>query len=172
MYADDWLIRKIISSGQTGVELAALDVAIEMGLTHGGWAPRGLRNEAGPLPDYLGMTEVDKVGFHEAMTQNIVHSDGTLLITRGDKTPETRYAVETALRHQRQLLHVDLSQHTAFEASSLTSSWISLQQIREVFITACTRRPAHPSFWNPQQIPSIYHRPWKRPWIVSNRSCR
>lgn len=135
MYADEGLVRKIISSGQTGVELAALDVAVKLGLAHGGWTPRGMRNEAGPLPDHLGITMVSSVGFQGAMEQNIIHSDGTLLISRGKKTPETRHAVKTTLKHQRQLLHVDLSQHSAFEAASLTSSWISLQQIREVFVT-------------------------------------
>ncbi len=31
------MIKKIISEGQTGADLAALDVAIKMGIAHGGW---------------------------------------------------------------------------------------------------------------------------------------
>ena len=129
------MISKIVSSGRTGVELAGLDVAAKLGISHGGWAPRGMRNEQGPLPAQYGLQEVLSMGFKHAMEQNIMNSDGTLLITRGRKTVETRYAVETALRHQRQLLHVDLSQHSAFEAASLTSSWVSLQNIKVVFVT-------------------------------------
>ena len=129
------MISKIVSSGRTGVELAGLDVAAKLGISHGGWAPRGMRNEQGPLPAQYGLQEVLSMGFKHAMEQNIMNSDGTLLITRGRKTIETRYAVETALRHQRQLLHVDLSQHSAFEAASLTSSWVSLQNIKVVFVT-------------------------------------
>ena len=75
------------------------------------------------------------MGFKHAMEQNVINSDGTLLITRGRKTVETRYAVETALRYQRQLLHVDLSQQSAFEAASLASSWVSLQNIKVIFVT-------------------------------------
>jgi hypothetical protein len=129
------MISKIVSSGRTGVELAGLDVAAKLGISHGGWAPRGMRNEQGPLPAQYGLQEVLSMGFKHAMEQNIMNSDGTLLITRGRKTVETRYAVETALRHQRQLLHVDLSQHSAFEAASLTSSWVCLQNIKVVFVT-------------------------------------
>ncbi len=135
MDADQLLVRKIISGGQTGVEMAALDVAAKLGLGHGGWTPRGMRNEAGQLPERLGLVEVSRVGFQAAMEQNIIHSDGTLLITRGQKTTEARFAVETALRHERQFLHADLSQQSSFEAASLASSWLSMQKIREVFIT-------------------------------------
>jgi hypothetical protein len=34
-------ITKIISGGQTGADQAALDAAIELGIDHGGWIPRG-----------------------------------------------------------------------------------------------------------------------------------
>ena len=40
------MVSKIISGGQTGVDRAALDVAIEMGIPHGGWVPKGRKAEA------------------------------------------------------------------------------------------------------------------------------
>jgi hypothetical protein len=129
------VIRKIVSSARTGVELAGLDVAVKLGLEHGGWAPRGMRNDNGSIPAEYGLIEASAVGFQFAMERNIIDSDGTLLVTRGHKSDETRYAVQAALRHQRQLLHADLSQHSAFEAASLISSWASLQNIRIAFIT-------------------------------------
>ena len=36
---------KIVSGGQTGVDVAALDVALALGLPCGGWCPRGRRTE-------------------------------------------------------------------------------------------------------------------------------
>ena len=129
------MISKIISGGRTGVELAGLDVAVKLGIAHGGWASRGMRNDQGPLAAQYGLQEVSALGFRYAMEQNILNSDGTLLVTRDRQTVETRYAVETALSHQRQLLHVDLTQYASFEAASLTSSWISLQKITILFIT-------------------------------------
>jgi hypothetical protein len=129
------MIQKLISSGQTGVELAALDVAIKLGIDHGGWAPRGKRNAQGPLGQSYNLSEVPAVGFKTAMEQNVMFADGTLLVTRGKKSPRTQYAVEMSLKHQRQLLHVDLSQNASFEAASLISSWGSLQQIKIAFVT-------------------------------------
>ena len=105
------------------------------GIAHGGATPRGMRNEQGPLPTTYGLVEMSALGFKNAMEQNVRQTDGTLVITRGEKTVETRFAVESALRFQRQLLHVDLSQQSSFEAASLISSWVSLQKIKEVFIT-------------------------------------
>jgi hypothetical protein len=40
---------KIVSSGQTGADRAALDWAISNGVTHGGWCPKGRRPEDGPI---------------------------------------------------------------------------------------------------------------------------
>ena len=42
---------KIISGGQTGVDRAALDFAIERGIPWGGWAPAGWRSEDGAIPE-------------------------------------------------------------------------------------------------------------------------
>jgi hypothetical protein len=129
------MIRKLISSGQTGVELAALDAAIKLGITHGGWVARGKRNALGPISDVYRLKEVAAVGFKTATEQNVMSADGTLLVTRGKKSPRTQYAVEMSLKHQRQLLHVDLSQNASFEAASLISSWGSLQKIKTAFVT-------------------------------------
>jgi hypothetical protein len=134
------MIRKILSSGRTGAELAALDVAIKLGLAHGGWAQRGMRNEAGSIEKRYGLTEVVSVGFKKAMEENVINSDGTLLISRGEKTVESQYVVEATLRHNRQFLHVDLSQHSAFEAASLVSSWVSMNHVLVAFITGPTDR--------------------------------
>ena len=39
------MVKKIISGGQTGVDQAALDVAIKLGISHGGWIPKGRLTE-------------------------------------------------------------------------------------------------------------------------------
>ena len=44
---------KIISGGQTGVDRAALDVAIERGMDWGGWCPKGGWAEDFPEPPGL-----------------------------------------------------------------------------------------------------------------------
>ena len=44
---------KLISGGQTGVDRAVLDVAIERGLAYGGWCPKGGWAEDFPKPPGL-----------------------------------------------------------------------------------------------------------------------
>ena len=124
------MIRKIVSAGQTGVELAALDIAIKLGIAHGGWTSRGRHNEDGRLPEMYRLEETSILGFQEALRKNVSESDGTLVISRGKSTPHTKEAVRTTLELERQLLHVDLSQHPLFEAASLVSSWMAQKHIK------------------------------------------
>jgi hypothetical protein len=43
----------LVSGGQTGVDRAALDVALERGMVAGGWCPAGRWAEDAPIPaDY------------------------------------------------------------------------------------------------------------------------
>src|SRR5439155_15683320 len=43
-------VQKVVSGGQTGVDRAALDVALELGLARGGWCPKGRKAEDGRIP--------------------------------------------------------------------------------------------------------------------------
>jgi hypothetical protein len=43
-------VAKIVSGGQTGVDRGALDAAIELGILHRGWCPRGRLAEDGRIP--------------------------------------------------------------------------------------------------------------------------
>jgi len=43
------MLTKIISGGQTGADRAALDVAIELDIPHGGWIRKGRKTEDGDL---------------------------------------------------------------------------------------------------------------------------
>jgi hypothetical protein len=117
------------------VELAALDCAIKLGLSHGGFVSRGKRNEDGRLPDHYQLEELRAVGLQRAIEKNVGDADGVLIISRGLKSDTTQLAVRIALEKERQLLSIDLEQYPMFEAASLIGSWISQKQIKVVFIT-------------------------------------
>ena len=51
------MLDKLISGGQTGVDRAALDVGLALGLAVGGWCPKGRRAEDGPIPDRYPLVE-------------------------------------------------------------------------------------------------------------------
>ena len=80
------MIRKIISGGQTGVDRAALDVAIKLAVAHGGWIPKGRITESGPLPDNYNLKETRSSSYSDRTEKNVLDSDGTLIISRGSLT--------------------------------------------------------------------------------------
>ena len=48
---------RIVSGGQTGVDRAALDVALALDIPCGGWCPQGRRAEDGVVPTRYPLTE-------------------------------------------------------------------------------------------------------------------
>ncbi len=85
------MIEKIISGGQTGADRAALDVAIKLDLPHGGWIPKGRKAEDGPLTDKYQLQEMSTASYSKRTEQNVIDSDGTLIICRGKPTGGSDY---------------------------------------------------------------------------------
>ncbi len=68
----------IVSGGQTGVDRAAWDVAIELGLPIGGWVPKGRRAEDGVIPErYTGLREAESADPAVRTALNVRDSDAT-----------------------------------------------------------------------------------------------
>ena len=82
------MITKIISGGQTGAERAALDAAIKLSITHGGWAPVDRKVENGQLPGKYKLKEMLTSSHPKLKERNILDSDGTLIISHGDLTDD------------------------------------------------------------------------------------
>ena len=73
----------IVSGGQTGVDRAALDAALAMGVEAGGWCPEGRTAEDGIIPDRYPVIGLPGAGYPERTRQNVIDSDGTLIIYFG-----------------------------------------------------------------------------------------
>jgi hypothetical protein len=74
---------KIISGGQTGVDRAALDIAMSLGLSCGGWCPEGRRDESGVIPPRYPLTELPGGGYPERTERNVREADGTVIFHPG-----------------------------------------------------------------------------------------
>jgi hypothetical protein len=124
------MLKKIISGGQTGVDRAALDVAMRMGIAHGGGIPKGRLTEDGPLPIDYQLQEMPTEAYDARTEKNVIDSDGTLIISRGRPTGGTDFTRKMALKHGKQLLHIDLSLgQRASDAGSLIASWVEMNRI-------------------------------------------
>jgi hypothetical protein len=124
------MIKKIISGGQTGADRAALDVALKLGIPHGGWIPKGRKTEKGPLPEIYKLKEMPTDSYEARTEKNVQDSDGTLIIARGKLTGGTDYTRHMTLKHKKQLLGIDLNLIGHFDAASLAASWIRLQHVK------------------------------------------
>lgn len=70
----------IISGGQTGVDRAALDAAIESVVSVGGWCPQGRDAEDGPIGKRYPLQELAGSGYKERTLKNMQDSDATIII--------------------------------------------------------------------------------------------
>src|SRR5436309_586670 len=104
------MIRRILSGGQTGVDRAALDVALALGLPCDGWCPRGRKAEDGPLPDRYPLRETPTDAYAERTAWNVRDADGTLVLLRGRPSGGTALTIELADRYGKPCLVLDLSE--------------------------------------------------------------
>ena len=102
------MIERIVSGGQTGVDRAALDTALVLGIPCGGWCPRGRKAEDGPIDARYPLRETPSVHYPERTEWNVRDSDGTLVLTRGRPSGGTAFTIALARRHGRPLLVLDL----------------------------------------------------------------
>lgn len=76
---------RIVSGGQTGVDQAALDIALELGIPCGGWCPRGRWSESGRIDDQYPLNETESANPAERTRLNVRDSDATLILAvQGD----------------------------------------------------------------------------------------
>jgi len=124
------MIAKIISGGQTGADRAALDAAIQIGIPHGGWVPRGRLAEDGVVPPAYQVREVPADGYAVRTEKNIEDSDGTLIFSHGPLTGGSALTQELAEKHGRPCLHIDLNRSPAFEAAAMIAAWVDRHSVK------------------------------------------
>jgi putative molybdenum carrier protein len=126
---------KIISGGQTGVDRAALDVAIEREMDWGGWCPNGGWAEDFPVPPgllvaYPNLRETPHSHPLQRTEWNVRDGDATLIITDGEGLSVsigTKRAHQWAHQYGKPLLVVDVSDP---QAPARTAVWVQAQKKR------------------------------------------
>ena len=124
------MIKKIVSGGQTGADRAALDVAIELGIPHGGWLPKGRMTEDGRLPADYQLKEASSISYPLRTELNVIDSDGTLIISHGKLAGGSALTQDMARKHRRSCLHMDLDQLSEYKAVEIINSWIQVKGVK------------------------------------------
>ena len=120
---------KIISGGQTGVDRAALDVALDREIECGGWCPAGRLDEFGKIPGHYPIQELQNGGFMERTLQNVKHSDGTVVIYPGELRGGTEQTVRFCIDLKRPHQMIDASKLSAESAAKLIADFVREKKI-------------------------------------------
>lgn len=123
-------VKKIISGGQTGADRAALDFAIENNIPYGGWIPKGRKTEDGKLPDKYHLQELKTDSYSKRTEQNIIDSDGTVIISHGKLTGGSLLTSTLAVKHGKPYLHLDMGNTKILVAIELLKAWIKKNKIK------------------------------------------
>jgi hypothetical protein len=126
---------KIISGGQTGVDRAALDVAIERGMPWGGWCPKGgwaedFPDPPGLLATYPHLHETPLPHPLQRTEWNVRDSDATLIVTDGEGMAAsigTQRAHQWAHQHGKPFLILNAG---AQDAATKAAAWLEAQKQR------------------------------------------
>lgn len=159
------MVRQVVSGGQTGVDRAALDVAMELELPCGGWCPKGRLAEDGTIPPRYPLRETPSAQYAQRTEWNIRDSDGTLVLSLGEISGGTAQTVAYAARIGKPCLVLDLLQPLTPETAL---AWVTAHQI-QVLNIAGPRESKSPgvyakavtflrrvlSLTQPQQAPSM-----------------
>ncbi len=103
-------IIKIVSGGQTGVDRAALDAALALGILCGGWCPKGRRAEDGVIPACYPLTETTSKDYRVRTRRNVREADGTLILSPGPIGGGTALTRRLANELGKPCLVIDLAQ--------------------------------------------------------------
>ena len=129
------MLKKIISGGQPGVEIAALDAAIRLDIPHAGWCYRDRKIDAGILADKYNVKEIDNPSYFQRLEKNILDSEGTVVLAYGQLVFGSKAVKDLAEKNNRSYLNVNLSKHPQNHAISLIRKWMTKHEITTIYFT-------------------------------------
>jgi hypothetical protein len=120
---------RIVSGGQSGVDRAALDAALALGVNAGGWCPEGRLAEDGVIPDIYPLKELPMAGYRQRTKKNVIDSDGTLIIYFGFPTGGTELTISFCIREKQPYLLIDAEEVDTRRATARVLDFVSLHSI-------------------------------------------
>jgi hypothetical protein len=120
---------KIISGGQTGVDRAALDVALKQQVNCGGWCPAGRLDESGKIPDRYPLKELKGGGPDERTARNVHDLDGTVVIYFHELEGGTAYTVGCCIETRAPHRLIDAAKYSPEDAATLMVSFVRDHEI-------------------------------------------
>jgi hypothetical protein len=142
------MIARLVSGGQSGVDRAALDAALELGIPCGGWCPQGRKAEDGPIPDRYPLKETPSDDYGQRTGWNVRDSDGTLILAWGEAIGGTLLTVDVCCSTGKPYLVIDLADRGNLAAAvQATREWIAANLVGGVLNVAGPRASEHSAIY-------------------------
>jgi len=152
-----FIVEKIVSGGQTGVDRAALDFAIEHDIPHGGWCPQGRLAEDGAVETCYELKETPDPEYPQRTEWNVRDSDGTVIFTIAPElTGGSAQTRDLAIAHGKPWLH--LSKVDVGDAAARLGEFIRRHKIKVLNIAGprLSTEPVARAFAS-RILESLYH---------------
>jgi len=115
---------KIISGAQTGVDRAALDAAMELNIPCGGWRPQARKAEDGMISEKYPVKELAGADYRKRTRQNVIDSDGTVIIYFSYLSGGTEHTVLLCIKEQKPYFLIDADELTASRAAEKLQNFV------------------------------------------------
>ena len=120
----------IISGGQTGVDRAALDAAIDNNFSCGGFCPKRRKSEDGIIDSKYPLQEHTSANYAQRTLENVLQSDGTLIIFKNKLKGGSALTKKYCIDSKKPYLEINAEQHNVSVASNLIQEFIMKQKIK------------------------------------------
>ncbi len=146
-------IEKIVSGGQSGVDRAALDAAIMLGLQYGGWCPSGgwaedYPNSPGVLTTYPLLQETPSHKPNQRTEWNVRDSDATMILLfqhHVERSPGTELTASIAKSFSKPYIIISLQERTCADE---IVTWLSAFNKSIVLNIAGPRESENPGIYD------------------------
>ena len=129
------MLKKIISGGQPGVEIAALDAAIRLGMPHEGWCYKDRKIDGGTLAERYNVKEIDNPSYFQRLEKNIRDSQGVVVLAYGQLVIGSKAVRDLAKKNNKPFLNVNLRNHPLHHAISSIRKWMTKHEITTIYFT-------------------------------------
>ena len=130
------------------MDRAALDVAITLGIPHGGWCPKGRLAEDGAIAQQYQLTETELPDYAQRTEQNVLDADATLILCRGQPSGGTELTRRLAERLASRTWSSTCSNPSTGPRSAPGSPTAALARSTSPALAKASRRASTPRRWS------------------------
>jgi hypothetical protein len=126
------MLKKVISGGQTGADIAGVYTAKRFGLETGGWMPKGFMTQAGPRPkmaQMYGFKEHDSPRYPPRTAQNVKESDATLRFAVDFQSSGELCTLRAINQHKKPSLDIDLRPDAKTKSPKEVIDWLERYKV-------------------------------------------